>query len=367
MPSRLSPHTSARNSGWASCSALAGAALLALTGCVGGTSSAPTAATANTNPLAYYQLQGNTDYIHDPTIIRQGTNYYVLSTDGGQGGNLPIYCSPDKINWTRCGQVFSSPPPEVLAVFPTLTSLWAPDVSYFNGLYHVYYAASGFGGNKSLLGLATSPTMNPTDPNYHWTDQGIVLSSTTASNFNAIDPNILVDTDSSGNLTHVWLTYGSFWNGIDQQEINPVTGMLLNPATPAVNIASRVSNSTNNPIEGASLVKHDGYYYLFASFGACCNSVFTTDTYQIAVGRGTSPQGPFLDMSGTSMLNGGGTILLSTSGEFTAPGGEMVYIDPVGGDTITYHALSDNQNGLDYLFVNALTWPNDWPVITTAP
>jgi len=346
--------------------ACAGAALIALSGCSNGTNGTIAAPAASTNPLASYQLKGAVSLIHDPAIIRQGNNYYVLSTDGGQGGNLPIFCSSDKINWTRCGQVFNSPPPEVLAVFPTLTDLWAPDVSYFNGLYHVYYAASGFGGNHSLIGLATSPTMNPTDPNYGWTDQGIVLSSQTTDDFNAIDPTILVDTDSSGNLTHVWLTYGSFWNGIDQREIDPTTGMLSTTNTAVVNIAARPAVQYN-PIEGASLVKHNGYYYLFASFNYCCESNFTQDNYEIAVGRGTSPQGPFVDQSGTPMLQGGGTILLASGGEFTAPGGENVLIDPTAGDLITFHALSNNQNGLDYLFVNQLTWPNDWPVIGTQP
>jgi hypothetical protein len=44
-----------------------------------------------------------------------------------------------------------------------------------------------------------------------------------------------------------------------------------------------------------------------------------------------------------------------------------VYTDAVNGDLITFHALSNNQNGFDYLFVNQLTWPNNWPVIGTAP
>ncbi len=360
-----------RTNGQKKTAALASLALAAmtagLTSCSNGTTSSFPASTPSTNPLAVYQLKGDVSLIHDPTIIRQGSTYYTLSTDGGQaGGNLPIFCSTDQVNWARCGQVFTTPPPEVLAVFPKLTSLWAPDVSYFNGLYHVYYAASGFGGNHSLIGLATSPTMNPTDPNYQWTDQGIVLSSQTTDNFNAIDPNIFIDTDSSGNLTHVWLTYGSFWNGIDQREINPATGMLSSTNITVTNLATRPAVQYN-PVEGASLVKHNGYYYLFASFNYCCNSNFTTDNYEIVVGRGSSPQGPFVDQSGTSMLNGGGTVVLASGGEFTAPGGESVLIDPTNGDLITFHALSNNQNGLDYLFVNQLTWPSDWPLIGTQP
>ena len=251
------------------CSALAFVTLsLGLSSCASGTAAQPQS--TNYGVLDIYKLSGDVSLVHDPAIIRQGSEYYAMTTDpGGQVGNLQIRCSADKINWKICGEVFSAPPPEVLAVFPLLTNLWAPDISYFNGLYHVYYAASGFGANHSLIGLATSPTMNPSDPNFKWTDQGIVLSSQTTSNFNAIDPNILVDTDSSGNLTHVWLTYGSFWNGIFQREINPTTGLLSTTNTAVLNIATRPAVQ-NDPIEGPSLVKHNGYYYLFVSFGYCC-------------------------------------------------------------------------------------------------
>ena len=349
--------------------ALAGIAL-ALVGCSDGPTapSTTTTATAQTNPLASYSLLGDVSLVHDPTIIRQGTKYYELSTDPGnqagqpQVGLLPLLCSPDKVTWTRCGQIFNTPPPAVLAVFPTLTTLWAPDISFFNGLYHVYYTASTFGSNRSLIGLATSPSMDPTDPTYKWTDQGIVFSSQTTDRYNAIDPNVFVDTDTTGAVTHVWLTYGSFFGGIFQRELNPTTGQLSTTNTANVQLATR-PGVTGNPIEGSSLVKHDGFYFLFVSFGACCNTPFTTDTYQIAVGRGPTPQGPFVDQAGIPMLQGGGTILLSSSGLYTAPGGEQVYTDSTGGDLIAFHALSNVQNGLDYLFVKSITWPGDWPLI----
>ena len=342
------------------------AATLGLSSCSSGTApGAPISLV--TSPLSVYGLLGDVGLIHDPTIIRQGTNYYVLSTDGGQaGGFLPVFCSADKVTWKRCGQVFTTIPASLsTALGSTVTSLWAPDVSYFNSLYHVYFVASVFGTNKSIIALATSPTMNPADPTYQWTYQGIVLQSPgDGSGFNAIDPSILVDTDASGTLTHVWMSYGSFFNGIAQREINPVTGQLLLPQTTAPTLLATRPGVSGDPLEGPSLVKHNGYYYLFVSFDACCNSNFKTDTYKIAVGRGTSPQGPFVDMSGTSMLSGGGTILLQTTGEFTAPGGQDVLIDPTSGDLIAFHALSNTQNGYDYLFVKSLTWPSDWPVIS---
>ncbi len=341
-------------------------ATLGLASC--STSSAPgTALNLVTSPLSVYNLTGDVSLIHDPSIIRQGTNYYVLSTDGGQpGGFLPLFCSPDKTAWKRCGQIFTIIPASLAtALGNPVTSLWAPDISFFNGLYHVYFVASVFGSNRSIIGLATSPTMNPADPAYAWTYQGTVLQSPAdGSGYNAIDPSILVDTDAMGNTTHIWMTYGSFFKGIAQREINPLTGQLLLSQTSAPTALAARPAVSGNPVEGPSLVKHNGFYYLFVSFDACCNSNFTTDTYRIAVGRGPTAQGPFVDMTGTAMLSGGGTILLQTAGEFTAPGGQDVLIDPTGGDLITFHALSNAQNGFDYLFVKSLTWPADWPAIS---
>lgn len=357
---------------------------LALAGCGGTTAAPPIMVTPIPTPTPVpapaltpfdtYKLTGDTGFIHDPSIIRQGTIYYAFTTDPGANvvasnpgmglaDGLQIRCSTDKVAWKICGQVFSAIPPAVLAVFPTLNALWAPDVSFFNGLYHVYYAASGFGANHSLIGLATSPTLEPTDPAYHWTDRGIVLQSQTTDNFNAIDPNILVDTDTSGNPSHVWMQYGSFWGGIYQREIDPATGLLSTANTAVVNLATRPA-VTNNPIEGPSLVKKNGYYYLFVSFDYCCQTPITNSNYKIAVGRSTSANGPFADQTGTAMLQGGGTVLLAGNGTtWIAPGGQTVYLDPVNGDLITFHALKAAQNYLDYLFVNTITWTGDWPTI----
>jgi arabinan endo-1,5-alpha-L-arabinosidase len=309
---------------------------------------------------------GNTQPVHDPSIIMQGNSYYSFTTDPGglTTGNLAIRCSQDKLAWTMCGtpghgdHVLDQIPSWVQTAVPGVSGLWAPDISFFSGLYHVYYAGSTFGSNQSVIGLATNTTLDPSDPNYLWVDQGEVLGSDSADSFNAIDPNILVD--ASG---QVWLTYGSFWNGIFQQQIDPATGMLIAGHTPA-NIASRPAVQSD-PIEGASLILHGGYYYLFVSFDFCCDSNPADSNYKIAVGRSTSPNGPFTDMSGVTMLQGGGTILMTGNGTtWNAPGGQMAYLDPAtDSEIIVFHALNLQQNGLDYLWVSPLTWTNNWPAI----
>jgi arabinan endo-1,5-alpha-L-arabinosidase len=317
-------------------------------------------AIAAAGPLTNYDLTGDTTPVHDPSIIREGSTYYVFSTDASasQGGYIPIRCSSDRIAWTACGNVFNVLPSWVATAVPQATEIWAPDISYFNGAYHLYYAVSTFGSNVSAIGLATNPTLDSTDPSYKWTDQGMILQSTASDDFNAIDPNIFIDTDGS-----VWLTYGSFWSGIYQQQIDSTTGQ-IEAESSTYHLAERASSVANDPIEGASLVHEGSYYYLFVSWDYCCESEPVQSNYKIVVGRGTSRNGPFVDESGVDMASGGGMILLQGDGvAWSAPGGQTVYIDSTGGDLIVFHALRLSEGGLDYLFVRTITWENGWPVI----
>src|SRR6202789_602045 len=317
---------------------------------------------AAAGPLTNYEFTGDTSPVHDPSIIRQNSTYYVFSTDASssQGGFIPIRCSTDKIAWTACGYVFSALPSWISGAVPQATGIWAPDVSYFNGAYHVYYAVSSFGSHVSAIGLVTNTTLDSTDLNYHWADHGIILQSSSSDNFNAIDPNILIDAGGA-----VWLNYGSFWTGIYQQQIDPTTGQIQSGS--AINhLAERASDVTNDPIEGASMVYANAFYYLFVSWDYCCEADPSQSDYKIVVGRGTSPNGPFTDESGADRAAGGGTVLFQGGSTWAGPGGQTAYIDPTDGDLIVFHALMLSQNGLDYLFVRSLTWTNDWPVIGTS-
>lgn len=331
-----------------------------LTACGGGGSGTGSSGPSTPTVFSSYDLTGAITPVRDPSVMRQGSTYYVFGTDADgapANGSLPILCSSDRVAWTSCGYVFSQIPAWVILQVPGIVGLWAPDISYFNGLYHVYYAGSTFGSNTSVIGLATNVTLDQTDPNYLWVDQGEVLGSVSTDDFNAIDPTILTDTDGL-----VWLTYGSYWSGIKQRQIDPTTGFLLASNSTVYSLAFR-PNVQYDPIEGTSLVHKGSYYYLFASFDNCCAADPYQDTYRIMVGRGTSPNGPFTDMNGTDMMQGGGTQLLAGNGvTWNGPGGETAYLDSQNGDIIVFHAIQ-LPDGAAYLFVNSLTWTNDWPQI----
>jgi arabinan endo-1,5-alpha-L-arabinosidase len=336
--------------------------LLAVTSCGVVQNGKLSYATEASDPLATYSQLGATDPVLDPSIFRQGSTYYAFSTDvaGFQGeGNIPIHCSQDRVNWTLCGSVFPQGIPTwVKQKVPGVLGLWAPDISFFNGEYHLYYNGSLLHTQETVIGLATNSTLDPSDPEYKWVDRGVVMESNPGDDFNALDPAILVDSDGS-----VWLTYGSYWSGIHQRQIDPANGMLLASNGTRYDLATR-PGVPSNPIEGASLIRHGKYYYLFVSVDYCCEQNNAENNYKQAVGRSTSPHGPFVDEMGTPMMGGGGTVLLQGDGVWNAPGGGTAFFDSDSSESlIIFHAHNLAKNNTPYQWVKRITWANDWPVI----
>jgi arabinan endo-1,5-alpha-L-arabinosidase len=313
-------------------------------------------------------MLGDMAPVHDPSIMRRADGSYIVYTTDLPFLNSPHFiaqrCSADLVTWAPCGYVFDTMPAWVTAQFPDAVGIWAPDISFFGGSYHLYYSVSTLGSQHSALGVATNVTLDPADPRYKWVDGGEVLASSAGADFNAIDPNVLVDSGSASThgQKHVWLSYGSFWGGIYQQELDPSTGQLL-PGSTRYNLATQPA-SLNNAIEGAAMVAHNGWYYLFASIGICCSIPIEQDTYRQILGRSRSVHGPFLAQDGKDMLQGGGTVLLTSDENWLAPGGGSLWQSADGSQTLlTFHALQRSQNGALDLWVEQVTWQNDWPVL----
>lgn len=296
------------------------------------------------------QMRGEIQGVHDPSIAEQSEHYYLFSTGRApDGGQLAIRCSDNLTNWKLCGHVFASLPPWIHAASPETKDLWAPDISFFHGRYHLYYVWSTFGSNNSGIALATNTTLDPASPDYRWQDEGPVLQSRRGDDFNAIDPNISADT--SGRL---WISYGSLWSGIKLQQIDAVTGKLL-PRGRTYSLASRPQPP--HAVEAPFIVHHGSYYYLFVAFDLCCRG--TKSTYRTVVGRSREITGPYLDKTGKPMLQGGGSELLTATRNWIGPGGASILQKP-DQDLIVFHAYSAG-TGTPTLQISTLQWEDDWP------
>jgi arabinan endo-1,5-alpha-L-arabinosidase len=251
-------------------------------------------------------VQGDVTFVHDPSIIEAQGKYRIFST----GPGLITRTSPDLVTWTVTGSVFSENPAWITARFGAIDSLWAPDISYFGGTYHLYYAASAFGSNHSCIGHATRADLESNQP---WTDLGPVICSNdggSVDDWNAIDPNVVID--AQGNP---WLAFGSFWSGLKLIALDAGGARADHTIT---SIATRPETS----IEAPFIIYRAPYYYLFASYDFCCQG--DNSSYNVRVGRSKSISGPYLDRTGLDMMHGGGTPVVAGDSRWRGPGHNAV-------------------------------------------
>ena len=295
-----------------------------------------------TVPPAAYPNPGAVDGdvgVHDPTIVKTPAGGYLLAHTGD---NIALKTSADRTTFRNAGQVFPNGAPWATAYTGGSRNLWAPDLSYHNGRYHLYYSASTFGSNRSDIFLATSTTGAAGS----WTNNGLVIESNTGNDYNAIDPNLVVD--SSGAW---WLSFGSFWSGIKTVRLDPATGKRADGTVRAL------AGRNGGAIEAPVVFKHGNYYYLWVSFDRCCQGA--ASTYRVMVGRSTSSTGPFVDRNGTAMTNGGGTQVLAGHGSIKGPGHQAVFAD-TDAEVLVYHYYTAGgaaRLGINLIGYDAAGWP----------
>ena len=295
--------------------------------------------------------EGFIQRIHDPVIAHENNKYFVFST----GKRIPFICSEDMVTWEFCGSVFDRNPNWTREINPNLIDIWAPDISYFNNRWHLYYAVSTFGSQNSAIGLATNLTLDPDHPDYQWVDQGEVLRSQPGDPWNAIDPNLVMDEDDQ-----TWLVWGSFWSGIWMRKVDPTTGKFAGDDTTNYHLADRSPGPDNTTaIEAPFIVQRGGMWYLFVSFDQCCQGV--NSTYNVRVGRSNTLTGPYVDRDDVPLTEGGGTLILSEYGQWKGPGHNGILVE----DNIywmVYHAYNANQIGIPKLRIESIGWDVDgWP------
>jgi arabinan endo-1,5-alpha-L-arabinosidase len=305
------------------------------------------------------RLAGDLTPVHDPCIIKQGDTYHLFCTghEHDPTGLLPWRTSKDLLNWQLNGRVFDDIPEWVRQAVPGTHGMWAPDIAYFNGQYHLYYSCSTFGSNDSVIGLVTNRTLDRTAKDFKWEDRGPVVMSRRGDDFNAIDSNHLIDRDGKH-----WLCLGSFWSGIKLFPLDPATGKPFPNDSRKYSLASRPApENAPGAIEAPFLIERNGYYYLFTSFDYCCRGA--SSSYYIVVGRSPDVTGPYVGRDGKSQTSGYGTVVLQGNRRFRGPGHQAILRD-ADRDYLVYHAYDAEHDGRPTLRIAPIEWSADgWPTV----
>jgi len=269
-------------------------------------------------------------FIHDPSsIVECDGKYYTFGTGGG--GLI------SKDGWTWYAG----------AVRPGGGA--APDAIKIGNRYLVVYGATGgSSSHKGAILTMWNKTLDPTSPDFKYSEPIVVATSDGYEENDAIDPGIMLD-PVTGRL---WLSYGTYFGFIRIVELDPKTGKLKNGNKP-VDVAI--------VCEASDLIYRDGWYYLLATHGSCCDGA--NSTYNVVVGRSKKVTGPYLDNVGRNMLEGGGKMVAATRGGLIGPGHFGHTIIEPGVEKMSIHYEADlAQSGRSVLGILPLLWKDGWPV-----
>lgn len=279
--------------------------------------------------------------VHDPSVIKANNQYYVF------GSHLSVAKTPDLKNWSRVADGVTTNNPlfndvtselaEALAWAET-TTLWAPDVTYVNGRYLMYYNACRGDSPLSAMGIASSSSIEGP-----YTNDGIFLKSgmwgQTSEDGTVYDatvhPNVVDPVIFSDANNRMWMTYGSYSGGIFIMELNPSTGFPY----AGQGYGKHLMGGNHARIEGAYTIysPETGYYYMYVSYGG----LGADGGYNVRVARATSPDGPYYDANGTNMAN--------VKSNPSLPLFDDASIAPHGVKLMGNHVFSGTNNVLGYV------------------
>lgn len=249
----------------------------------------------------------------DPTIVRQGANYYLTGTTNTIPQGFSMLVSKDLKNWTSAGPLLT----EGSQVYGD-KGFWAPQL-YLNGkTWQLAYTANeqvAVAESSSLTGPFTQKQVKPVD----------------ASEKN-IDPFIFTDDDGKTYLYHVRFNNGNYlWVAAYDKNTMSIDPSTLKQCLGNTEAWENTPDYPAAPImEGPTVIKHKGKYYLFYS----ANHFMSRD-YAVGYAVADSPMGPWHKPANNRIIH------RSIVGENGSGHGD-VFADKKGNMFYVYHVHNSN-------------------------
>ena len=280
----------------------------------------------------------------DPSVIRVGRDYWASATTSEWAPEFPILHSRDLVNWEVVGAVFQRRPDWAVGSF------WAPEISQDRGRFFVYYVARKKGGP---LCAAVATASRPQGP---YADHGPLICQEVGS----IDP--FPVTDEQGRRYLLWKEDGNSVSKptpIWAQRLSDDGTRLVGEKRELFHNDQAWEKHPTLPfgdlVEGPSVVRRNGWFYLFYSGNFCCGRECA---YAVGVARSRKLLGPWEKHSKNPIMEG--------NGDWRCPGHGTVVEDERGRTWFMYHAYQPK----DFVYVgrqamlDEIVWGRDgWPSI----
>jgi xylan 1,4-beta-xylosidase len=210
----------------------------------------------------------------DPSVVRVGDDYYLVTSSFSYFPGLPIFHSRDLVHWTQIGNVLDRPTQLAVDGRGISEGIYAPTIRYHDGLFYLITTCSYCGGNFIVTATnAAGPWSEP-----------IWLG------FDGIDPSIFFDDDGRAYIVNNgppaepprYEGHRAIW--IQQYDVHSHT--MIGARHVIVNGGVDLAKK---PIwiEAPHILKVQGRYYLICAEGG------TAGQHSEVVFRSDSVQGPY--------------------------------------------------------------------------
>ncbi|MFL6737493.1 MAG: glycoside hydrolase family 43 protein [Sphingomonas sp.] len=295
------------------------------------------------NPI----LQG---FYPDPSIVRVGSDYYLVNSTFDWFPGMPIFHSRDLVRWTQIGNAIDRPTQLKFDKLNSWQGLYAPDISWHDGTFYIVNTCVGCGGNFVIT------AKRPQGP---WSNPVFL------PDVEGIDASLFFDDDGK-----VWIVHNGpppekpRYEGHTAIWLQPFDARALKTfGKPQVLVDGGV-HPEQKPIwiEGPHIFKKDGFYYLIAAEGG------TEQGHSEVVFRSDKVTGPYAALASNPILTQ--RDLAKDRPHPIASTGHAKFVDTPAGDwwavflAVRPYDSAGNFNTGRETFMMPVRWSNGWPRIT---
>ena len=233
----------------------------------------------------------------DPSIVRVGEDYFIATSTFEWFPGIQIHHSRDLVNWRLVNRPLQRPSQLNLSGVPDGCGVWAPCLTYKDGLFHLVYSVVLRYGRTTVTGanglafrdfhnfLITSDSVTG-----DWSDPVLLNSS-------GFDPSLFHDDDGKTYLLNLLWDHRPdrpHFGGILLQEFCRAEQKLIGERRMIY------SGTELGFTEGPHLLKRDGWYHLIVAEGGTGwdHAVTMARSRQIDGPYETCPTGPVLTSRG---------------------------------------------------------------------
>ncbi|WP_394854301.1 glycoside hydrolase family 43 protein [Sphingobium naphthae] len=285
-------------------------------------------------------------YYPDPSVTRVGDDYYLVNSSFAHFPGIPVFTSKDLVHWTQIANAIDRPEQLDFTGRRTSQGVFAPDISWHDGLFYIANTCVECGGNFVITAK---------DPAGPWSNP-IWLP------FEGIDPSIYWEGDKAYIVNNRAPDEPPRYDGhraIWIQEYDWRAGKMVGPSTQLINGGVDISKKPVW-IEGPHILRKDGTYYLTAAEGG------TSVNHSQVVFRSKSLRGPFTPFEGNPILTqrdldparpdpigsaGHAKLVQTQKGDWWAT---FLAVRPYADD---YYTIGRET------FLLPVRWENGWPII----